>query len=136
MTRSAIGLLLAISIAACTPFPVSRDHPVEPDSTGAGSQANRDAGTASAPSAGLLQQARSHLAAAEYPEAAASLERAIRIEPDNARLWLELARVHFASGNLQQAQAHARKASSLAGSDDAARSAAEKLLADIAVRQR
>jgi len=128
MTRNINLLLLAISISACAPFPV------EPGSTGTASQDNREAGTASAPSAVLLQQARSHLAAAEYPEAAASLERAIRIEPGNAWLWLELARVHYASGNLQQAQAHANRALSLAGSDDAVRSAAEKLLADIAVR--
>ena len=130
MTRNINLLLLAISIPACAPFPV------EPGSTDAASQDNRETGTASAPSAVLLQQARSQMAAAEYPEAAASLERAIRIEPGNAWLWFELARVHFASGNLQQSQAHANRALSLAGSDDAVRSAADKLLADIAARQR
>jgi Tfp pilus assembly protein PilF len=79
----------------------------------------------------LIQQARSHMALGEHPQAAASLERAIRIEPGNPWLWLELARVHYAAGELRQAEAHARKAASLAGTDDAARRAADALLAEI-----
>lgn len=131
MTRTPALLLLVFSITACAPFPLSREEPAEGDSTGAVTRDDRDAGAVPSPSAVLLQQARSHLAEAEYPEAAASLERAIRIEPNNPWLYLELARVHFASGNLQQAEAQARRAASLAGGDDTARRAAERLLADI-----
>lgn len=131
MTRITALLLLVLSLPACAPLPVSRDEPAERDSTGAVTPDDRDSAAAPAPSAVLLQQARSQLAEGEYPAAAASLERAIRIEPNNPWLYLELARVHFASGNLQQARAQARRASSLAGSDDAARRAAEQLLSDI-----
>ena len=126
MTRTPALLLLVFSITACAPFPLSREEPAEGDSAGAVTRDDRDTGAAPSPSAVLLQQARSHLA-----EAAASLERAIRIEPNNPWLYLELARVHFASGNLQQAEAQARRAASLAGGDDTARRAAERLLADI-----
>lgn len=131
MIRHMTLLLLAVSISACAPVPLGRDTPAERGSTGAVSA--EDSGTAAAPSpsAVLVQQARSHVAAAEYPEAAASMERAIRIEPGNPWLWLELARVHYAAGNLRQAESHARRAASLAGGDDAARRAAENLLADI-----
>ena len=82
----------------------------------------------------LFQESRQHVAAGEYPAAAASLERAVRIEPANPWLWLELAKVHFASGNLSQAESHARKALSLAGQDVAAQETAEDLLNAIASR--
>lgn len=131
MVRQVILLLLVVSMAACAPMPVDSDRPAGSESTGTVSQEDRDAASTSAPSAALLQQARSQMAADQYPQAAASLERAIRIEPGNAWLWLELAKVHFASGNLPQAQSHARKAASLAGGDDAARRAADDLLARI-----
>src|SRR5437773_5018194 len=43
--------------------------------------------------AGLLDGARADAAAGRLANAAASLERALRIEPRNPRLWQELARV-------------------------------------------
>jgi Flp pilus assembly protein TadD len=82
----------------------------------------------------LLQESRQYAAAGEYAAAAASLERAVRIEPADPWLWIELAKVHLASGNLPQAESHARKALTLAGQDPAAREAAEDLLNAIASR--
>jgi Flp pilus assembly protein TadD len=38
----------------------------------------------------LIGQAQAQLASKNYPVAASSIERALRIEPDNALLWIEL----------------------------------------------
>ena len=131
MIRYTTLLLIALTVSACAPVPVSREAPAGPGATSATPAEDRGGAAAPSPSAVLMQQARSHAALGEYPEAAASLERAIRIEPSNPWLWLELARVHYAAGDLRQAEAHARKAASLAGTDDAARHAADDLLAAI-----
>ena len=121
-TRIILPLLLALAVSACAPMPVSREE--APASTPGGRTDVPEPG----PSAVLLEQGRTQYADGEYPAAAATLERAIRIEPANPWLWIELARVHLATGNGAQAEAHARKALSLAGTDDAARRAAEAVL--------
>jgi tetratricopeptide (TPR) repeat protein len=55
-------------------------------------------------------------AGAGHPEAAgATLERALRIEPRNARLWHELAQLRLAQGQYAQAVALAQKSNSFAG---------------------
>lgn len=131
MIRFTPLLLIALTVSACAPVPISREAPAGPGATSATPAEDRGAAAAPSPSAVLMQQARSHAALGEYPEAAAALERAIRIEPGNPWLWLELARVHYAAGDVRQAEAHARKAASLAGTDDAARRAADDLLAAI-----
>lgn len=53
----------------------------------------------------------------EYDQAEAMLERGLRLEPKNAYLWFELARLSANSGNLQKAQSLASRAKSFAGSD-------------------
>ena len=58
----------------------------------------------------------------------ADIERAIRIEPRNPYLWLELGETHLALDDRQQAAATARKAMSVAGADRTAKAAAEDLL--------
>ena len=45
------------------------------------------------------------------------LERAIRIDPREALLWIRLSRAHLVQGHTQAASQHARKAIALAGSD-------------------
>ena len=126
MTRIALPLLLALALSACAPLPVSRE-----EAAGSTVPGREDETAGPRPSTVLLEQGRTQLAAAEYPAASATLERAIRIEPGNPWLWLELGKVHLATGNLPQAEAHARKALALAGTDDAARRAAEALLAGL-----
>ena len=49
--------------------------------------------------AGLMQSARDDAAAGRLVQAAATLERALRIEPRNPRLWNELARVRLRQGD-------------------------------------
>ncbi len=50
----------------------------------------------------------------EYPAAIATLERALRIEPSNPLVWIELGQVHLASRNAPQAESMGRKAVALA----------------------
>lgn len=130
MIKRTLLLFLAITISACA-LPVMQDGPEDrrnvpstPDDTDA------------APSAttALLEQSRTQSAAGQYPQAAASIERALRIEPGNPYLWLELARVHMATGNDRQAEAHARKALTLAGDDTVARRAAQRVLEQLTDR--
>src|SRR5690606_41436302 len=58
----------------------------------------------SAASRALVDQAQAQLASKNYAVAAGSIERALRIEPDNALLWIELAKVRAAEGNYAQAE--------------------------------
>jgi len=71
--------------------------------------------------AGLLLGARTDAAAGRLANAAASLERALRIEPRNPRLWQELARVRLKQGDYAQAESTAARSNSWAGSDNALR---------------
>lgn len=62
----------------------------------------------------LVTQARGSSGAGDYDAAAATLERALRIEPANPLVWIEMARVRLESGDAQQAENMARRALSLA----------------------
>ncbi len=76
----------------------------------------------------LVESGRTSRESGDYPQALAIIERAIRIEPRNPYLWLELGETHLSQGNAQQAAATARKAMSVAGADRVAKMAAEALL--------
>lgn len=71
--------------------------------------------------AGLMQSARNDTEAGRLGSAAATLERALRIEPHNARLWQELARVRLKQGEYAQAESVAARSNAWAGSDNALR---------------
>lgn len=58
----------------------------------------------------LQSQSQAAAAAGDLPRAIQILERAIRIAPDDAELWIELARLHLEDGNAAQAEQFARKA--------------------------
>ena len=75
----------------------------------------------SAASTALVAQAHTQAAGGDYGQAAATLERALRIEPDNPLLWIELGRVRLGENNPSQADALGRKALSLATGDAARR---------------
>jgi len=62
----------------------------------------------------LLQQAEQQANAGELEPAAASLERAIRIDPRNPVLWYHLATVRLSQGESSQAEQLAVKSNSLA----------------------
>jgi predicted Zn-dependent protease len=79
--------------------------------------------------AGLMQSARSDAAAGRLTNAAATLERALRIEPRNPRLWQELARVRLKQGEYVQAESVALRSNSWAGSDNTLRAENWRLVA-------
>ena len=63
----------------------------------------------------LLDRAQLDAGAGRPDAAGATLERALRIEPRNARLWHELAQLRLAQGQYAQAAALAQKSNSFAG---------------------
>jgi tetratricopeptide (TPR) repeat protein len=63
----------------------------------------------------LLQQSERAATGGAITEAIAYLERAIRIEPRHAGLWLQLAALEVANQQYQTAVAYANKALTLAG---------------------
>ncbi|MBE0595656.1 MAG: tetratricopeptide repeat protein [Desulfuromonadales bacterium] len=65
----------------------------------------------------LFDQAQTQLSAGQLEAAGASLERALRIEPRNPRLWQELARLRLEQGQYRQAENLAAKANAFAGDD-------------------
>jgi predicted Zn-dependent protease len=79
--------------------------------------------------AGLMDGARSDAAAGRLASAAASLERALRIEPRNPRLWQELARVRLKQGDYAQAESTAARSNSWAGGDNQLRAENWRLIA-------
>ena len=86
--------------------------------------------TLGAASRALVSQAQTQMATKNYPVAASSIERALRIEPDNPLLWIELGKVRFAEGNYVQAENMARKAVSMSVNAPRAQSSAWRLIAD------
>jgi tetratricopeptide (TPR) repeat protein len=83
---------------------------------------------ASGASGVLLEQSRAQRAAGSLPAARASLERALRLDPNNPALWLELGELELQTGNNAQAATMARKAMTLAGRDTRLAARAERLL--------
>jgi tetratricopeptide (TPR) repeat protein len=81
-------------------------------------------------SSALVAQAHQQASGGDYGQAAATLERALRIEPDNPLLWIELGRVQLSENNAAQADAMGRKALALATGDPAAQSSAWRLIGD------
>ena len=90
--------------------------------------AARPQSDASGASTALLEQSRAQRAAGSLPAARASLERALRLDPNNAALWLELGELELQTGNSAQAATMARKAMTLAGRDRRLTDRAEQLL--------
>jgi uncharacterized protein HemY len=78
----------------------------------------------------LVTQARSQLARGDTIGASSTLDRALRIEPSNPLLWIELGRERLAESDAHQAESCARKALALASGDHAAQGQAGRLLAD------
>ncbi len=76
----------------------------------------------------LMKQANNELSVGKADRAATTLERALRIAPDDANLWLRLAEVNEQLGNKQQAASMARKALGLAPDDAALRLRAQRLV--------
>jgi len=79
-------------------------------------------------SSALLAQSRAERAAGSYAAATASIERALRLDPNNAELWIERGELELQTGNAAQAATMARKALTLTGSGGALATRAQRLL--------
>ena len=118
--------LFVVGLSACAYAPPQASQgsgsvpQVEPESA--------DAAPPVSASTALLQQARTSLAAGDTRQAAAAIERALRIEPNNPYLWIELGTVRLTEGDRQQARALGLKARRLAGNDVTAQEAAQALI--------
>jgi len=78
----------------------------------------------------LVTQARNQVAHGDLPAASSTLDRALRIEPNNPLLWIELGRLRLAENDAHQAEGCARKALTLASGDRATQAQSGRLLAD------
>lgn len=146
-----MSLLLATLIAACAsraPLPAPAPYERTPGATPPGNPAPGSAQPApvapgerpSAPSvrqyrlgpaaSALVAQAHTQASGGEFGGAAATLERALRIEPDNPLLWVELGRLQLQQDNAAQADGMGRKALALATGDPDAQASAWRLIAD------
>lgn len=94
-----------------------------------------DARPAASATAALLAQSRSQRFAGDTAQASATLDRAIRIDPRDPALWLELARVRYVEGNWSQSEQLARKARALSAPGSSNAAAALALQADALERQ-
>jgi len=108
-----------------TASPLTPAPPAQPGAPTAPKQFHL--GTAST---ALVTQAHQQANSGDLAAAAATLERALRIEPDNPLVWIELGRVRLAENNPAQADSIGRKALALATGDASAQSSAWHLIAD------
>jgi cytochrome c-type biogenesis protein CcmH/NrfG len=77
-----------------------------------------------------VKQARAQSGKGDFGAATATVERALRIEPNNPLLWIELGQVHLAQGDAPQAESLGRKAVALSVGDPNAQSSAWRLIGD------
>lgn len=115
--------LLVLLLAGCAAPPQGTPEPAPPPPPEAPAAPKENVAIA-----GLMESARNDAAAGRLVQAAASLERALRIEPRNPRLWHELARVRQRQGDTAQAANLAQRSNSFAGSDTALRSANQNII--------
>lgn len=79
----------------------------------------------------LVNRANRDAAAGRHATAAASLERAIKIDPGNAWLWHRLANTRLDQGQAEQAVSLATRSNALAGGDDELRARNWRLIARV-----
>jgi tetratricopeptide (TPR) repeat protein len=90
----------------------------------------------SAATSSLVTQARALVSRGDLDSASSTLDRALRIEPNNPLVWIELGRLRLAESDAHQAEGCGRKALSLASGDRGTQAQAGRLLADALRAQR
>ena len=84
----------------------------------------------------LVTQARALVSRGDLDGASSTLDRALRIEPNNPLVWIELGRLRLAESDAHQAEGCGRKALALASGDRGTQAQAGRLLADALRAQR
>jgi len=118
--QRAVPWLLATALSACAIAP-----PTTPEEELARAPISRNNAVVS-----LADAARADIAAGKFAGAAAVLERALRIEPRNPRLWHELGRLKLREGDYRQAASMAARSNTWAGADKILRSANWRLIGE------
>ena len=77
-----------------------------------------------------MTQARTLITRGDLDGASSTLDRAVRIEPNNPLVWIELGRLRLAENDAHQGEGCGRKALSLASGDRGTQAQAGRLLAD------
>jgi tetratricopeptide (TPR) repeat protein len=141
-----LGILFAAALLAACPGPSLRSSPNEPSSI----EQPPPAPPATAPipspaprppppprenhlspaTSSLVTQAHALMAHNDFDGASATLDRALRIEPNNPLLWIERGKLRLSESDPRQAESCARKALALASGDRAAQAQSGRLLAD------
>jgi len=84
----------------------------------------------------LVTQARALISHGDLVDASSTLDRALRIEPNNPLLWIELGRLRLVESDAHQAEVCGHKALALASGDRGTQAQAGRLLADALRAQR
>jgi tetratricopeptide (TPR) repeat protein len=106
-----IGLFIAVTLFL---HGCGVTYPVGPPSQREPVQAPEEGKAAGA----LLASARQNVMEGQFSKAEMILERALRVEPRNARLWHEMAQVKYGQKDYGQAVQFCIKSNSLAGKDN------------------
>jgi tetratricopeptide (TPR) repeat protein len=150
LTRLAAACAVALLLGGC-PAPSMR--PEAPGNSAAGPQGGSSAspGSPSVPpppappprenrlspaTSSLVTQARALVSRGDLDGASSTLDRALRIEPNNPLVWIELGRLRLAESDAHQAEGCGRKALALASGDRGTQAQAGRLLADALRAQR
>ncbi len=115
---------LAVLAAGCAALPLA-PAPTTPEEKVASTPVS-----ASGAVVALADSARADAAAGNYTGASAALERALRIEPRNPRLWHELAQLKLKQGDASQAANMAARSNSWAGADKVLRAANWRIIGE------
>jgi Flp pilus assembly protein TadD len=125
MTRL-VAVLATMTLAGCSTAGMrpggATDQTIP---TGAGQPAP---GAAVPASRMLLAQGRADRDAGRYAQATTTIERALRIDPNDPELWLELGEIKLEEGDPDQAREMGRKALTLAAGDRAIEARANRLI--------
>jgi len=107
--NSLLCLIALLLLSSCATGPrESKEQAVTDTATGTGRAVSS-----------LLAKSTVQIEAKEWEKAAALLERALRIEPRNAKLWQRLAEVRLSQGQFAQAESLAVKSNALAPKEQA-----------------
>ena len=129
MNRLGINALVLLTLSGCINAPprVTPQPPATPSDETRATPGAVAPDTVSA-SAVLLEQARAQHDTGDYADATSTIERALRIDPNNPELWIALGEIKYDEGDRQQADLMARKALTLAAGDRSVQFRANRLI--------